>query len=223
MIKQKIKQELPQIKSAIYFLFQRVLVTLKLKRYIYARDVELWRRGLYFDWDYKQIPNSDSYILINYLEAENESTKKNLKESASRLSKKHKILLHDVQPEMGGAGGPGITGNQIFDYIVSMQSNPLIIFGASYLGEKLLNGLIDLIRSMYYQNKVFSSKFVIRKNVDDTSYNFIFDGLNAEQAIAASKKIPTNIKLVPTDGFNQNLYFKFNAKDQSWKQLKYSL
>jgi hypothetical protein len=197
-----------------------MLFKLKILNKIYINDAKLWKKNIYTIWDYEDIIKTDNFVTIRYLNTEKEEIKEHLKEVSDLLSESQQVMLREYTPEKGGAGGPGITGKEIFDYIVRLKDDPLVLIGISFAGEKLMNAILDTVKAFNTELKKKNFRYVIRFTMDKARINFVFDNLKAETAIRASKRIPSNVSSISSEiDVNDDIYYVYNSKKDKWSRL----
>lgn len=214
----KIKILYSTIRSWLYINIQYIFVKIGLKKYIYIDDKKAWREHFGVHFDQLQSLKRNSDIFISYTSYEDEYTKKTMHSFALDLSPKYRVVVYEVTPEIGGAGGSGLIEHLIAEQI---QFLPAIEFVGKHTIEGIIEGAaflafvkgLNLIKS----KKKKTPQFVIKRANGERSYYFIFDQLDSEIAVEAYKKIDS-FRL--TSKMGEDRYHKYSKRKKRWKQYE---
>ncbi len=131
------------------------------------------------------------------------------------LSLDHKVLLYEASIEAGG-------GAEVLDAakFVYQQFQPIIDVTTVVLLNVLSNYVYDVLNSLYKNknNPILKSQFTIRRQVGNITYNYIFDKLTADEAIAAGKMIPKKIESMEESNFD--VYLTYLPSKGKWIEVK---
>jgi len=195
--------------SIQYFLLKR-----RFRNIIYFSDTDIYRYGFYLPYDLLQDIEKNVDLVIIYPEFSPLNIKASFKKLGNNLSKENKVLVREMIVKAGGGGDD--TENIINTVKFVYESfQPFINIARDIL--------ITLVIEKIYKaknNPITKSQFTIRRINNGTRYNYIFDKLNANDAIKASKLIPS-IKIQKNLSDNnieyfQDVYLRFESKKKVW-------
>lgn len=171
-------------------------------------------------------PDSDLFYLIETYENEfdivivyphyaTDEERQAYSQLALDLSSDHKVLLYEASIEAGG--GAEVLDVAKFAY---QQFQPIIDVTTVVLLNVLSNYVYDVLTSLYKNknNPILKSQFTIRRQVGSITYNYIFDKLTADEAIAAGKMIPKQIENVEESSFD--VYLAYLPSKGKWIEVK---
>lgn len=213
----QIRQHYFTVRSWLYLNYQRFLVKIRLKKYVFISDAEVWEKNFGIHHDHLQNLRQNSDVFISYTNYEEKRTKKSLHDVAKLLSNKYRVTVYECIPEIGG-GGEGAIAESITSLL---RYRPVIDFVVlSALSGIIGQGSYDAIKKVFKKNKRNVYRAVIRKTINNLKLNFIFDGLTPKEAIKAYKLIDKVTHFNRRTNYNEDIYLRFNKKINMWNKIR---
>lgn len=190
----------------------KVMHKIGIAPFIFISVPNMYEKGVSPDFGLIKKYESESDITITYSHFEPDDAKESFQQLAKLLSKKHKVLLYEVAVEAGGGGADA----EVIGFIYQ-QFQPVIIVISSLALNVASNAIYDLIKSIYRRkhNPIIKDQFTIQHTSKGVRYNYVFDNLDADIAIEASKIIPTKHP-IRKSRVNYDVYLRYLPSKKRW-------
>lgn len=151
---------------------------------------DLYSKGETPDFEKIRQSNKNYDFTIVYPHYATDEERKALRNIALGLSKNNKVLLYEASIEAGGGAETPIIVDFVYQHF-----QPLIEIGKNIVFSVALSYVYDLMKELYKSknNSITKSQFSLVREYNGIEYHYIFDNLNADQALKAVKLIPKDM------------------------------
>lgn len=186
-------------------------------QYIFVSIPHLYERGWHPDFDLIKTYQDQADIVIAYPHYATDEERGAYKALAEKLSHKYEVLLYEISIEAGGGADAEIIQKVAFVY---QHFQPIFDLGVDVAVGVLGGYIYDLIKGLYQskKNPILINQYTIKRASDGVTYNYVFDGLTADEAIEAGKLIP-QVEIEMNDSYH-DVYLRYVPKLGKWIQFE---
>lgn len=184
--------------------------------FVFVSVPKLYEKGWYPDFDLIKLYEDKADIVIVYPHYATDEERESFIQLAGQLSKKYDVFLYEAAIEAGGGADTELLQKASFIY---QQFQPIFDLGANLAIGVLGSYIYDLIKNLYSNknNPLLKKQYTIRRTSHGVTFNYVFDGLTADEAIQAGRLIPDE-KTQPSASYH-DVYLRYVQELNKWIQF----